>query len=94
MLTQKPRARIVPASLCFYVPGQCGMGFRGIQLLLDDAGPGRVKTKKPRLEAGRDEALVEPEAKVIVLVGHLVRRGPGYSRVALAVIRSLVGGGR
>ena len=51
------------------VPCQRGMGFGGVQIRFDDAGVGRVKAKKPRLEAGRDEALVESEGEVI-LVGH------------------------
>jgi hypothetical protein len=43
------------------VPGQRGMRLGGVQSPLDDVGAGRIKAQKPRLQAGRDEAFVEPE---------------------------------
>ena len=52
------------------MPGQGGVGFGGVELLLDDAGGVGIETEKPRLQAGCDKPLVEPDGKVIVLVGH------------------------
>ena len=52
------------------VPGQGGVRFSGVELLLDDADGVGIETEKPRLQAGCDKALVEPKGKVIVVVGH------------------------
>lgn len=38
-----------------------------IHVLLDDACCCGIKLKQPRLAAGRDQALIEPEGKVVVL---------------------------
>ena len=46
------------------------MRFGGVELVFDDASGAGIETKKPRLQAGRDKALVEPERKVILVVGH------------------------
>jgi hypothetical protein len=63
------------------VPGQSGMRLGGVELVCDDASGVGVETKKPRLQAGRDKALVEAERKVILVVGHLERE-LGYSRAS------------
>jgi len=46
------------------------MRLGGIELLGDDAGGGGTEAEKPGLQAGRDEAFVEAEREVIVVVGH------------------------
>ena len=58
------------------------MRFGGVELLNDDAGGGGIEAEKPRLQAGGDEALVEPEGKVIVVrhrseAGRLLEGGTG-----------------
>ncbi len=50
------------------VSGERGMGLGGLQLGPDDAGTGRIEAEKSRLQAGRDQALIESEGEV-VLVG-------------------------
>ena len=52
------------------VPGQGGMRLGGVELLRDDAGGVGIETEESRLQAGCDKPLVEPERKVIVVVGH------------------------
>lgn len=49
---------------------QCRVGFRGVQLCRDDVCLGRIETEEARLQAGGDQALVEAEGEVVVLVPH------------------------
>jgi hypothetical protein len=46
------------------------MRLGGVELLGDDVSGGGIEAEKPRLQPGRDKALVEPERKVILVVGH------------------------
>ena len=52
-----------------------------VDLLSDDVGGGGIEAEKPRLQAGGDEALVEPEREVIVVGGHR-ETGQDYSRAS------------
>ena len=38
-------------------------------MISNDAGAGRIKAEELRLQAGRDQSLVEPEGEVVI-VGH------------------------
>jgi hypothetical protein len=46
------------------------MRLGGVEFLGDDAGGGGIEAEKPGLQAGCDEAFIEPEWEVIVVVGH------------------------
>jgi hypothetical protein len=56
------------------------MGFGGIEILFDDAGSGRIKAEQSRLQASRDQALVEPEGEIVILVGHWADAGKSTRR--------------
>jgi hypothetical protein len=71
------------------VPGQCDMGLGGLQFLRNDTSAGRIKAKELRLQAGRDQSLVEPEGKVVI-VGHW--GGAGQVTRAWPCLSHLVGG--
>lgn len=46
----------------------------GVEVLNDDAGGGGIEAKKPGLQAGCDEAFIEAEREVFVVVGHSATR--------------------
>jgi hypothetical protein len=71
------------------VPGQCDMGLGGLQFLRNDVGAGRIKAEELRLQAGRDQSLVEPEGEVVI-VGHW--GGAGQVTRAWPCLSHLVGG--
>ena len=52
------------------VTGQGGMCLGGVELFRDDASGIGIEAEESRLQVGCDKPLVEPERKVIVVVGH------------------------
>ena len=64
------------------------MARNGVRMISNDAGAGRIKAEELRLQAGRDQSLVEPEGEVVI-VGHL--GGAGQVTRAWPCLSHLVG---
>jgi len=97
VLRRKPSQRSRDDALD--VPGEGDVGFGGIQSVRLDPGAVLVELEQPRLQAGGDEALVEPEGEFVILVGHvrgarLLERDPGCYRYSPIAGRSWCDVGR